>query len=85
MTSAEVVCHFLLDLARVLRSPGLALLGRGLAQLQLLVEHVLLVVQVQLGVGVGDQVELPRQQEVVEVEVIWAQVQVLLAWGEMID
>lgn len=84
-----VVPHFLFDLSdQVGAAVGLSrttnsilplsalLLLRWLAQIQLLVEHVLLVLQVELRVGIGDQVKLPRQQEVIEVEVIGTQVQV---------
>ena len=63
-----------------LERPAVGLL-RGVAQVQVLVEHVLLVLQVQLRVGVGDEVKLPGEQEVVQVEVVGPQIQLLFSWG----
>lgn len=85
----DAVLYFLFDLAYqvgvavCLSGPAgsvpllsnLLLLHR-LPQVQLLIEHVLLVLQIELWVSVSDQVELPRQQEVVEMEVIRTQIQV---------
>lgn len=60
---------------------GRPLLGVAdrLPEVEFVGKHVLLVVQVELRVSISDQVKLPRQQEVIEMEVVRTQVQIFFA------